>query len=174
MVTDLAWIKRQTYVRDIYCCMSSQTIPTQKVSANGYTWWKGERSKEGALELKSLFLDIDVKKGAYADTEAAIDALQAFMTATGLPRPTLIVLTGGGGLHVHWVLDRALKVAEWLPLANALKNARKQHGLITDEGRHRRRSAEFSGCPTRSTGSTTQAGRAAGRQRAPQRLSGRL
>ena len=133
MVKDLAWIKCQPYVRDIYCCMSSQTVSTQKVSANGYTWWKGERSKEGALELKSLFLDIDVKKGAYATTEEAIDALQAFMTATGLPRPTIIVATGGGGLHVHWVLDRALKVAEWLPLANALKQACKQHGFKTDD-----------------------------------------
>ena len=133
MVKDLAWIKRQLYVRDIYCCMSSQTISTQKVSANGYTWWKGERSIQGAVELKSLFLDIDVKPGAYATTEEAIDALQAFMTATGLPRPTIIVATGGGGLHVHWVLDRALKVAEWLPLANALKQACKQHGFKTDD-----------------------------------------
>ena len=134
MVRGLAWIKRQTYVRDIYCCMSSQTIAEQKSTANGFTYMKGIRSKDGAVELKSLFLDIDVKKGAYADTAAAVKALFAFMKASGMPRPTLVVETGGGGVHVHWVLDRALKVAEWLPLANALKNATKQHGLITDEG----------------------------------------
>ena len=114
--------------------MSSQKASTQKSTANGYVYNKGERSKEGAFELKSLYLDIDVKTGAYADTAAAAAALKAFMKATGLPRPTLIVATGGGGVHVHWVLDRALKVADWLTLAAALKNATKQHGLITDEG----------------------------------------
>ena len=134
MVNGLAWIKRQTYVRDIYCCMSSQTIAEQKSTANGFTYMKGIRSKDGAVELKSLFLDIDVKKGAYVDTAACAKALGAFIRASGMPRPTLAVETGGGGVHVHWVLDRALKVAEWLPLANALKNATKQHGLITDEG----------------------------------------
>ena len=133
MVKGLEWIKRQSYVRDIYCCMSSQTISEQKV-ANGFTYYKGVRSKDGAVELKSLFLDIDVKKGAYADTAAAAKALVAFIKASGMPRPTLAVETGGGGVHVHWVLDRALKVADWLPLANALKNCCKQHGLITDEG----------------------------------------
>ena len=134
MVNGLAWIKRQTYVRDIYCCMSSQTVSEQKSTANGYTYYKGVRSKEGAFELKSLFLDIDVKKGAYDDTAACAKALGAFIRASGMPRPTLAVETGGGGVHVHWVLDRALKVADWLLLANALKNATKQHGLITDEG----------------------------------------
>ena len=134
MVRGLAWIKRQTYVRDIYCCMSSQTIAEQKSTANGFTYMKGIRSKDGAVELKSLFLDIDVKKGAYDDTAACAKALGAFIKASGMPRPTLAVETGGGGVHVHWVLDRALKVAEWLPLATALKNATKQHGLITDEG----------------------------------------
>ena len=94
---------------------------------------KGIRSKDGAVELKSLFLDIDVKKGAYADTLACAAALVAFIKASGMPRPTFAVETGGGGVHVHWVLDRALKVADWLALANALKNATKQHGLITDE-----------------------------------------
>ena len=134
MVRGLAWIKRQTYVRDIYCCMSSQTIAEQKSTANGFTYMKGIRSKDGAVELKSLFLDIDVKKGAYPDTAACAAALGKFIKASGMPRPTLAVETGGGGVHVHWVLDRALKVIDWLPLANALKNATKQHGLITDEG----------------------------------------
>ena len=134
MVRGLEWIKRQTYVRDIYCCMSSQTVSEQKSTANGFTYYKGVRSKEGAFELKSLFLDIDVKKGAYDDTAACAAALGKFIRASGMPRPTLAVETGGGGVHVHWVLDRALKVADWLLLANALKNATKQHGLITDEG----------------------------------------
>ena len=134
MVKGLDWIKRQSYVRDIYVCMSSQLVATQKSTVNGFTYYKGERSKEGALELKSLFLDIDVKKGSYTDTIACADALLAFMRASGMPRPTLVVETGGGGVHVHWVLDKSLKVADWLVLANALKNATKQHGLITDEG----------------------------------------
>ena len=123
----------RTYVRDIYVCMSSQTVSEQKSTANGFTYYKGVRSTEGAVELKSLFLDIDVKKNAYADTASCAAALIAFMKASGMPRPTLSVETGGGGVHVHWVLDRALKVADWLVLANALKNATKQHGLITDE-----------------------------------------
>jgi hypothetical protein len=48
-----------------------------------------------------------------------------------MPRPNLVVHSGGG-LHVYWVLARALTPADWQPLAFALAEATKQHGLKCD------------------------------------------
>ena len=86
--------------------------------------------------LKSLFLDVDVKPGAFATPVEALQALNMFRGAVGLPRPTLVVMTAGltGGFHCHWILDRPLAKDEWLPLAKALKEAVKQHKLAVDLG----------------------------------------
>ena len=123
MITQIIWLRKQANVLDIYVCMSSQTVSEVRTSANGFEFRIGIRSKAGAHSLRSLFLDVDVKPGAYATTEDALKALKTFLGATTLPRPTMIVATGGGGFHCHWVLDRHLTPAEWLPLAKALNNA---------------------------------------------------
>jgi hypothetical protein len=116
MLEEIERLKRRF---DVYCCMSSQEVA-------------GERSAPNARFLKSLFLDVDVKDGAYASTADALSALNAFVHAVGLPPPTFIVLTGGGGFHCHWIFDEPLAKADWLMLAKALKNAVKEHGLILD------------------------------------------
>ena len=133
-VEHVVYLKKQADVRDIYCCMSSQRIAELKQTASGYSYYWAERSVAGAVEIKSLWVDVDVKASSYASTRDAVEALQKFCKDAGLPVPTLIVATGGGGFHAHWVLDRALKPDEWKPLALALVEAAKQHGFQIDPG----------------------------------------
>jgi hypothetical protein len=120
--------------RDVYVCMSSQRLAEQKLTANGNSYYKPQRSQAAAVELRSLFIDVDVKDGAYATTADAIAALQTFQSKSGMPCPTLVVSTGSGGFHAHWVLSKPLKQAHWQVLANALAAATKHHGFITDAG----------------------------------------
>lgn len=122
----------QSNVQGVYVCMSSQRMATQKQSANGFTYFKAERSAMAAVEHRSFYLDTDVKEGAYATQAEALAALNSFMGATGLPMPTAIVASGSGGFHCHWVLERPITTLEWKPYAHALAHATQQHGLICD------------------------------------------
>ena len=115
----LAVIERLKPRFDVYCCMSSQAV-------------KGQRSKQKARFLRSFYLDVDVKPGAFATPVEALQALDMFRGAVGLPRPTLYVMSGGGGFHCHWIVDRPFAKAEWLPLAEALKEAAKRHKFTVD------------------------------------------
>lgn len=123
----------QPATHDIYVCMSSQREANEKVSATGFKYYTPIRNQANAVALKSLFLDIDVKGGehGYTDLIEAAVALEGFLAQTGLPKPSAMVASGGG-LHVYWTFDRALMPAEWAPLAYALAEATKQHGLKCD------------------------------------------
>lgn len=122
--------------RDLYVCMSAQR-EAQAVTSVGkqgqmYTRYKAVRLAENAVALKSLFLDIDVKEGSgYASLDDAVTSLGNFLRETGLPKPSIMV-GSGGGLHVHFVMSRALTPAEWYPLASALITATERHGLKCD------------------------------------------
>lgn len=130
-IRDLEYFSRQGQ-KDFYVCMSLQAKSETKVSQRGTSYEVAARRSEDALLLKSLYVDVDVKDGAYATTEEAIAALQAFIAATELPMPTAVVASGSGGFHAHWIMDRALTPAEWQPLAFALARAIQAHGLIAD------------------------------------------
>lgn len=118
--------------RDIYACMSQQSSSETRTTPKGWTYQTPIRLQANAVALKSLFLDVDCKgDGGYPTQKEATVALAAFLKAAALPRPSIIV-SSGGGLHVYWTLDRAIIPAEWKPLALALAEATKQHGLKCD------------------------------------------
>jgi len=120
--------------KDIYCCMSSQSAAQETVSAKGWKYHKPVRLAENAIALKSLFLDLDAKgedKNSYATPTDALRALNKFIADTGMPKPSVIV-GSGGGFHIHWVFNRALKPLEWYPPAAALVEATLRHGLKCD------------------------------------------
>ena len=131
-VKTLEWLKKTNEPKDIYAGMSLQGRMEEKTSKRGYTYRKALRSTNDAIALKSLYIDIDVKEGAYADTREALKALMDFITSTGMPKPTAVVASGSGGFHVHWALDQDLPRAEWQVLANALANAAQELGLKCD------------------------------------------
>ena len=85
------------------------------------------------IALKSLYLDIDFKGGdhGYDTPDDAINAIAGFLEASGFPKPSMIVKSGGG-LHIYFTLSRPLSREEWQPLAHALAEAGKRHGLKAD------------------------------------------
>jgi hypothetical protein len=129
----LRWITSQPGKREIYVCMSSQRMAEEKTSKKGNKYLAPIRNQKNVVTLKSIYIDIDFKTGdhGYENAREAVVALASFIKWTGLPRPSLIVKSGGG-LHVHFCLSRPLTRDEWQPLAHALAEAGKRHGLKAD------------------------------------------
>ena len=133
LVKSLSWATKQTDIKDVYVCMSSQSTAEERTSKAGFKYLNAVRSQSHVVSLKSLYIDIDVKEGGYADTKTAVLAFRQFLDDTKLPKPSAIVASGSGGIHVHWALDRALPRLEWQVLANALAKATRDMGLHCDQ-----------------------------------------
>lgn len=131
-IKTLNWALTTEGNKDIYTCMSLQGRMEEKTSKKGYQYKKALRSANDVVAIKSLYIDVDVKEGAYADTKEAIDALKHFVTSLGIPNPSGVVASGSGGFHAHWALDRPLAREVWQPLANALAAAAQDLGLKCD------------------------------------------
>src|SRR5215475_13482330 len=126
---------------DIYVCMSSQSHAgklkyTSKTKRPYYTAVRGEI---GALWHRSVYLDIDVKSAAddpdgkcYRTTQEAVRGFVRFLRDTGLPDPTVILASGSGGFHIHWVTDEPMTTAEWRVLTNLMLAAIWQHKFKCD------------------------------------------
>jgi len=99
---------------------------------------KGKRKQDNVYATKLVALDIDVGKygdegelkNSYASAKDALVAVGKFIADTSMPKPMIVF--SGAGLHVYWVLDRALAPDLWLPLAQAIKKLAVAHGLIID------------------------------------------
>jgi hypothetical protein len=125
-------------VRNLYFCVSAQREANFRKRSNPP---QAIRNIVNTVSLKVLFLDLDVKSGAYSCTDEAMRALIAACVALGLPTPSIVIYSSaprGGSppvdssLHCYWVLDRSLSVEEWRPLARAFKTALQRHGLVFD------------------------------------------
>lgn len=98
-----------------------------------------ERQQAHALAKRALYLDIDAGPDKFAkdpnrnyETRAqALQSLKQFIVATGL-RPTLIVASGAHGLYAFFCLERDIPLAQWQPMADALKAVCKAQGLKAD------------------------------------------
>src|SRR5262249_48092920 len=110
-----------------------QRTAREKVSVNGHKYLAPIRNQQNVVALKSLYLDIDFKGGehGYEAPEDAINAIESFFKATGLPKPSVVVKLGGG-LHIYFTFTSPLSREEWQPLADALAEAGKRHGLKAD------------------------------------------
>lgn len=130
-IKTIVWVNKMAD-KDIYVCMSLQAKMEEKTSGKGNKYKKALRLADDAVSLRSFFIDVDVKEEAYPDTREALAAFKKFIVDTGLPIPSAVVASGSGGFHAHWVVERGLTPAEWQEVANALAEATKKHGLITD------------------------------------------
>jgi hypothetical protein len=130
------WLSGLADTRDIYVCIASLTSGTEKTSAKGHKYYTVTREHTHVQGLKALVVDLDAKGAdddSYDTLEEAVTDLFRCLKAIKFPAPSCMVRTGGG-VHAYWTLDRILAPAEWLPLAEALKNALLQHGLKFDAG----------------------------------------
>ena len=136
-VRTIQWAQSLTDVRDIYVCMSSQRDAQEKIAKkSGKRYLFPIRAQANAVAFKSLFMDIDAKgkdKGSYDTLAETLAEFGKFIAAVGLPKPNVIVKSGGG-MHVYWTFERAISVPEWQVLSNALAAAVKAHGFLCDTG----------------------------------------
>ena len=92
-----------------------------------------DRRVTNVKSLSSFYLDLDCGVGKeYTNQNEAFLDLKRFVKATGLPRPMLI--NSGYGIHVYWVLTESVSYADWLPVAQGLKNMCIRHNLSADNG----------------------------------------
>ncbi|MDO8450684.1 MAG: DUF5906 domain-containing protein [Rhodoferax sp.] len=99
------------------------------------------RTKENAIAMRGFWIDIEGGADKYAkpngptegypDGPTALKAVGAFVRAAS-SIPNFLVLTGSGGVHLHYVLSEPITPAEWLGRAKALVTLAKLHGLKID------------------------------------------
>jgi hypothetical protein len=132
-IRTLEWAMAKGNARDVYACMSAQREAHEKTSQQGRKYLAAHRTKENAVGLKALFVDIDYKGGehGYDNAQDADKAFTGFLASSGMPSPSMVVHSGGG-VHVYWVLVRPLPPQEWSPLAFALAEATRRHNLKCD------------------------------------------
>jgi hypothetical protein len=96
------------------------------------TFNSASRKVTDIKNLKSFFMDLDCGDGkGFKDQSDAMTKLRAFCTASGLPKPTVVV-NSGRGLHIYWVIDFAISYLEWAPIASALKRVCVAHNFPAD------------------------------------------
>jgi Domain of unknown function (DUF927) len=116
---------------NVYSCLGTQrTALIETMTTDGFP--KAQRTKANIVSFKSVALDIDVKPGAYATTQDARNALNDFIRVVGLPEPTMLVLSGSGGIHCYWCFDKPIPQAHWSQLARALQAAALNYKLKFD------------------------------------------
>lgn len=95
-------------------------------------WYKNvHRDQAHVTAMHCFHTDMDVKPGAYATLQDAVDAIYAFCSKLNVPPPSLLVCSGYG-LHVYWRIDVAMTIQQWQPVANALRNAMQREGIHAD------------------------------------------
>jgi len=141
-------LKAGSSTLDVYACMSLQSAASSKLSKgkNPRPYNTPIRLATNALYLKSFFVDIDYGKrlkdkatgadkgpdpASYVTAEEAIAELQRFIAEASLPKPTMIVASGGG-FHVYWCVAERLSPEQWQPIAFALAEATKHFNLKCD------------------------------------------
>jgi hypothetical protein len=116
---------------DLYICLGTQRLANiQKFTNDGFP--KAVRRQDNIASYSSIWMDLDVKPGAYATTDEAYEALDAFIDAVGLPPASVEVLSGSGGVHVYWCVKEPMPPQTWLPLAKALRDSATAHGMHFD------------------------------------------
>lgn len=84
---------------------------------------------------RTFVIDVDGKDvGGDADAAlAAFHKVWAVLQPSGMPAPNVVNQTGHG-VHVAWVLDEVVPIAEWQQATNTLFGMLKGHGLALDPG----------------------------------------
>lgn len=91
------------------------------------------RAQANVVGVGGFWIDVEgsVEKGGYPGARAVLEAVRAFLKATGL-KFNVIVFTGSGGVHLHFVLTEPILPGEWLPRAQALVALAAKQGFKID------------------------------------------
>lgn len=102
---------------DVYFCLSSLKAP-EWIDAKGKPH---KRKKENCNKIGILVLDVDIGASdtKYHTKEEALDALTKFTAALDFKPP--LIVDSGYGLHVYWLLSKAIDSRKWELLAGYFK-----------------------------------------------------
>lgn len=102
------------------------------VDAEGEIKWRTQDNASGA---RCFWQDLDVgpSTNKFPTQAAAIEKLNGFIEATGLPAPLLV--SSGGGVHVYWPLEVEVDKATWVKVATAMRRLMRHHGMKSDPSR---------------------------------------
>jgi hypothetical protein len=67
VINSVQWAARQADTKDFYVCMSTQREFVERKTKGGRTMRIAHRAQSNAVQLRSLWLDIDVKDGHHND-----------------------------------------------------------------------------------------------------------
>lgn len=96
----------------------------------------GGRKQKHVAFVRSFWVDLDVGAGdpkKYPTQIAAAKAIAKFARDLGLPQP--FIVNSGWGVHAYWPMDADMLVADWKPVAEALKRALRAGGVRFDPSR---------------------------------------
>jgi hypothetical protein len=122
-----------------YSTVEAAWRAAQNFDTNGYDAYyglatfddEGRRRADNAVEMGALFLDLDCGPSKdYPDQISALKALRTFVEEAALPKP--IMVSSGYGVHVYWPLTAPVPVAQWKPVATALKRLCVASDLLID------------------------------------------
>ena len=131
--------KDGTRKQKFYTSVNEVIDAANDFNANGYDAYfalgvleeAGSRKADNVTHLKSFFLDLDCGPSKeFPDQKAAISALRVFCKRHKLPKPTLV--NSGRGVHVYWILSKAVCRDDWWPVAERLKNLCAADGFEAD------------------------------------------
>ena len=104
------------------------------------TRFKG-RTKNHVVAKRGFWIDIEGSAdkfqkpngpdAGYADGKTAMEAMADFVKATKLT-PSFLVLTGSGGIHLHYVLEAPIAPPVWIGPARALVALARKRGFKID------------------------------------------
>jgi hypothetical protein len=117
---------------DLYVCMSLCGMEVMQQPKAGSPRLMNTRNRQAMVACKALWADLDVKAGAYPTQQDALTHVDTLVQAGKIPAPTVKVSTGNG-VHLHWVLDRALNQNEWYALGPAWSQYLTDLGIKHDK-----------------------------------------
>lgn len=124
-------IRKRGQRSDVWVALASYKEAKAERTRDGF--YKIHRRGDNVVNLRSIFLDIDVGPDKdYKDQAGAWADLHRVMGEIGLPAPSLVVESGSGGYHVYWALEQPIPTSRWRPLATALASACRHHKLAFD------------------------------------------
>lgn len=91
---------------------------------------KRKQSQVHALKLFAIDIDVGKARNSYENRKDALLAIADFVSRAKLPQP--LIVSSGMGFHCYWVLDRAIGLSTWQPVADALKACWQNLGLNAD------------------------------------------
>lgn len=91
-VKNAMWAGGMPETTGVFVCMSTQREfeERQSKAPGGRTYRSAKRAQTNAVQLRSLFIDIDGYKDYASKADAAV-AFMEFLQKSGIPRPTMIV-----------------------------------------------------------------------------------